>query len=54
MLRTNMDELLKHAFCSFGIVFLVVRFGQSATSLIASLDNRRVPSDSDSADPDHR
>ena len=40
-----MDELLKHALCSFGIVYLAVRVGQSATSLATSLVNGRASYD---------
>jgi hypothetical protein len=47
-----MDELLKHAFCSIGIAYLVVRIGQSATSLVAGIVNRRTSANSDSAGAD--
>jgi len=32
-----MDDLLRQTLCSIGITYLVIRFGRSATSLIAHL-----------------
>jgi len=46
-----MDEFLKHAFCSLGIAYLVVRIGKSATSLVVSIVNRYPPDHTDSANP---
>jgi len=49
-----MDELLKQALCSIGITYLVVRFGQSAASLLANLRRRRAYTDARPLDPDRR
>ena len=49
-----MDELLKQALCSVGITCLVVRFGQSAMSLLANLRRRRAFTDARPLNPDRR
>jgi len=52
--RPTVDELLKHAFCSLGITYLVLRIGQSATSLLAAIVTRRTSTNSNVVDPDRQ
>ena len=49
-----MDKLLKQALYSIGTTYLVIRFGQSATSLVANLMNRQATTSSNPLDPDRR
>ena len=47
-----MDELLKQAFCSVGITYLVIRFGRSVASLLGNATHRLAKPTAEPSDPD--